>query len=267
MIGRLRSLQQKCLLLPSAALSVSLWYLALLSMWWCLSQVSFLYPIWYEQLMIGATIEQYAPLNRANKSLFQYTSVQEHERVFTAIVDSIQHSANGLAEIRFYVGERSYALLTPAEIVHLHDVAQLVVWMKQGGIWALLCVLFLFVWVAGYRLPMMSLRMQLITQGMLLVVVLLILLLLGAEQVFYWLHVQVFPDDHQWFFYYQDSLMATLMQAPNIFGPIAVLWLLLTHALWMFLWAGLCRCYRGWMRHFTTSLTRAESVGQKKPSD
>jgi|GEM_PF-7007323 len=176
MIGRLRSLQQKCLLLPSAALSVSLWYLALLSMWWCLSQVSFLYPIWYEQLMIGATIEQYAPLNRANKSLFQYTSVQEHERVFTAIVDSIQHSANGLAEIRFYVGERSYALLTPAEIVHLHDVAQLVVWMKQGGIWALLCVLFLFVWVAGYRLPMMSLRMQLITQGMLLVVVLLILL-------------------------------------------------------------------------------------------
>jgi hypothetical protein len=36
------------------------------------------------------------------------------------------------------------------------------------------------------------------------------------------MHVWVFPADHQWFFYYQDSLMSTLMKAPYLFGYIAV---------------------------------------------
>jgi hypothetical protein len=32
----------------------------------------------------------------------------------------------------------------------------------------------------------------------------------------------VFPPGHAWFFYYEDSLMTTLMQAPHLFGFIAV---------------------------------------------
>jgi hypothetical protein len=35
------------------------------------------------------------------------------------------------------------------------------------------------------------------------------------------LHTVVFPADHQWFFYYKDSLMASLMKAPDIFAAIA----------------------------------------------
>jgi hypothetical protein len=36
------------------------------------------------------------------------------------------------------------------------------------------------------------------------------------------MHILVFPDDHQWFFYYQDSLMSTLMKAPDLFAGIAI---------------------------------------------
>jgi hypothetical protein len=36
------------------------------------------------------------------------------------------------------------------------------------------------------------------------------------------MHIFVFPDNHQWFFYYQDSLMSTLMKAPDLFAGIAI---------------------------------------------
>jgi hypothetical protein len=44
----------------------------------------------------------------------------------------------------------------------------------------------------------------------------------GAKAIFYQMHILVFPDDHQWFFYYQDSLMSTLMKAPDLFAGIAI---------------------------------------------
>ncbi|MDZ7747429.1 MAG: hypothetical protein U5K43_00040 [Halofilum sp. (in: g-proteobacteria)] len=50
----------------------------------------------------------------------------------------------------------------------------------------------------------------------------------GPVDLFYWLHEQVFPPDHQWFFHYQESLMSMMMRAPDLFGAIAVLWLALT---------------------------------------
>jgi uncharacterized membrane protein len=57
-------------------------------------------------------------------------------------------------------------------------------------------------------------------------------LAIGARQVFYWLHELVFPPDHPWFFYYQDSLMSTMMKAPYLFGAIAVVLLLLGLAIY-----------------------------------
>jgi len=44
----------------------------------------------------------------------------------------------------------------------------------------------------------------------------------GEGGLFAWLHEQVFPPGHQWFFYYQESLMTTLMKAPHLFGPVAL---------------------------------------------
>ena len=37
------------------------------------------------------------------------------------------------------------------------------------------------------------------------------------------MHEWVFPAEHQWFFYYQESLMTVLMKAPDLFGAIAIL--------------------------------------------
>jgi hypothetical protein len=45
---------------------------------------------------------------------------------------------------------------------------------------------------------------------------------LGAKKVFYQLHVWIFPEGHQWFFYYQESLMSTLMKAPDLFAGIGI---------------------------------------------
>ena len=50
-----------------------------------------------------------------------------------------------------------------------------------------------------------------------------LLVLVGPVEVFYALHEWVFPANHQWFFYYEDSLMSTLMKAPDLFGAIALL--------------------------------------------
>ena len=64
------------------------------------------------------------------------------------------------------------------------------------------------------------------------IVCLAITLTLGAQQTFYLLHELAFSDKAQWFFYFQDSLMTTLM--PEIvFANIAVMIGVLTFAIWL----------------------------------
>ncbi len=58
-------------------------------------------------------------------------------------------------------------------------------------------------------------------------------MLIGPTKVFYWGHEVVFPENNQWFFYYEDSLMSTMMKAPALFGPIAGQLLFCTLILWM----------------------------------
>src|SRR5690606_20238475 len=65
-----------------------------------------------------------------------------------------------------------------------------------------------------------------------LVILALTVLLIGTTKVFYWLHIKVFPDEHEWFFFYQDSLMTTLMKAPDLFGFISVLLIGVFIVLW-----------------------------------
>jgi hypothetical protein len=72
----------------------------------------------------------------------------------------------------------------------------------------------------GLRLPGAG-RMFFLTTGAVLLSAALVLVS-GPRRVFYALHEQVFPPDNQWFFFYQDSLMSTMMKAPFLFGYIAV---------------------------------------------
>lgn len=218
--------------------------LALIS-WHLVAQFHFAYPTGYRLLGLDQTIAQYAPLNK-HKRDFEFTTSAEHWRLFGEISDAVQSSGQGLAQIRYALPDGSTTpLMHEAEIVHLQDVADLIDrFYAVGAACALLWLgLFTAAYLRQYALPPLSK----IGLGLLagLGTATLAVLAIGPAAVFYWLHVQVFPEGHQWFFYYQDSLMTTLMKAPDIFAFITVLLL----AVWVALGAaslyGLHRVLRG----------------------
>jgi hypothetical protein len=67
-------------------------------------------------------------------------------------------------------------------------------------------------------------RVQLASLAAVSAVIGVILAVIGPKAVFTQLHIWVFPAEHKWFFYYQDSLMSTMMHAPILFGGIAAQW-------------------------------------------
>jgi len=145
----------------------------------------------------------------------------------------VQNSGKGLTEIRYTLSNgQSTELMHKAEIIHLQDVANLINKFYIAGILCGLiwfCLLGVACW---YKLKPPSLTRVFMgfSGGLLLTGV--IVLLIGATKVFYWLHVQIFPENHQWFFYYQDSLMTTLMKAPDIFAFIILLLVSLLMIFW-----------------------------------
>lgn len=206
--------------------------------WHLLVQVNFLYPIGYRILAIETHIHYYGPKNRY-KTDFAQTTSREHFQLFEDIVKAIQNEGKGLADISYRLADSGYTnLLRAPEIVHLQDVANLIdqfyrLGVSGGIIWALLLI---YAYRNQVRLP--ALRKILGGFAIAVVVLTVGILLVGPTEVFYWLHVQIFPDEHEWFFYYQDSLMTTLMKAPDLFGFISVILLMLFAVLWaLSLWA------------------------------
>ena len=204
-----------------------------LASWHLLAQFNFAYPLGYQLLNLNAHIGEYAPLNRFKQG-FEFTSAQEHWRLFGEICSAIQHQGEGLAAISYSLPNgQTTPLMHSAEIIHLQDVANLIngfYWV--GAIAAAAWVLLVFIAkFSGWALP--SARKILLGFGLGTALITTVIVLLGAKKVFYWAHTQIFPEGHQWFFYYQDSLMTTLMKAPDIFAFIAALLLLLLIALWL----------------------------------
>lgn len=215
------------LLLPTAALA-ALWL-----SWRCLAAVDFVFPAFYEALDIHGHIEHFAPQNRY-KSGFETTTRQERLRLFGAIVDSIHESGRGLAELEYRDpgGRPIDTLLREAEVVHLQDVANLVDriapvgWLAVAGVGIHLVLIRLLGWGVPPLSRLLGASLLATAAGVLLVIV------IGAKRVFYWLHDFVFPPENPWFFYYQDSLMSTMMKAPDLFGAIAAVLLLLGLAIY-----------------------------------
>ncbi|HAC33383.1 MAG TPA: DUF1461 domain-containing protein [Gammaproteobacteria bacterium] len=215
--------------------------LALLSISWeLLAWGNFGYRTLHQLIDIEATISEYGPQNRLRPG-FQFTSLDERSRLFGEIVDAIHQRGEGLAELvyRHADGRPLGPLLTPAEIVHLQDVAQLVSRLRPLG-WAAAVITLLATAVIVRQRLLVPWRLWLAGIALLGVVSMVLLLLFGAEPLFYQLHRWWFPPDHQWFFYYEESLMSMMMQAPNLFGAIAVGWLLLV----LLLGAGWWQCVR-----------------------
>jgi hypothetical protein len=204
-----------------------------MAVWVALSQQSFFYKQWYQLLNINKTIVEYAPLNRFGRESFIGTNVEEHQQLFTKMTQAIHQQGRGLATIQYNLPDGTAAtLLTKDEVIHLQDVANLItlatVTMKVvAGIFIFSSLLMRYKEIA-----IISLRQQWIYAGGLMAVLLVLSLVVGIEKLFYGLHAIVFPDNHPWFFYYEESLISTLMQAPNIFLPIGIVWIIGTWCLW-----------------------------------
>jgi uncharacterized membrane protein len=198
---------------------------ALLS-WHLMAQVDFAYPQGYKLL-------DFAPHNNVVKG-FETTQPSEHWAIFSQICDAIQHNGEGLREIFFTLPNHSKVpFLHEAEIIHLQDVSHLVNHIYVLGLMGALLWLVGFSFAYRQQLAFPSLGKIFLGFGVGLAVITMAVLLLGATEVFYWFHTKIFPEGHQWFFYYEDSLMTTLMKAPDIFAFIAILLVLILCALWI----------------------------------
>lgn len=209
------------------ALGLSLLVLALWLAWQALVPVDFGYGIAYQWLDIEQHVQKFAPQNRYRQG-FADTSAEQRKALFSAIVHAIQHEGEGLRTL-FYTSAdgRRHPLLRDAEVLHLQDVARLVRLFDWSALVSALLLAGVMATLKMRRLAPPSLPQMLAGLGVLLAVVALVLVIAGPTTVFYWLHTRIFPPEHPWFFYYQDSLMTTLMKAPDLFGFIAALWSLL----------------------------------------
>ncbi len=209
----------------------------LLSLWlaWQLSaQVNFLYPVWYSLLEIDQTVTQTMP-RHLYKQEFIVTNTQEHHRLFSEIVTSIQNHGHGLEQITFYnpSGDELGILLTDSEVTHLQDVANLVDILDWFALVILIFCLLVLSSIIFFRVRMPTIKRLSISMLVVISISVVIILFAGAKKFFYWLHTVIFPSEHQWFFYYEESLMSTLMQAPNLFAPISAMLLLLSLFIWL----------------------------------
>ncbi|PID46295.1 MAG: DUF1461 domain-containing protein [Proteobacteria bacterium] len=202
-------------------------FLALGLSWIILSSVNFGYEYLYHAIGIDQHIAKYAPHNPL-KADFVMTTDAERFRLFAAVVQAIHQHGEGLAELSYKSpqGQVMQQLFTHDEVVHLQDVAILVERMK----WLLMVVIAWFVllsaWLYQRRIAMPPFWSLLAYVLLTLVVVTVIILAIGVHDVFSQLHIWAFPQEHKWLFYYQESLMSTMMKAPDLFGYIAVLLML-----------------------------------------
>ena len=198
--------------------------------WQALKTADYLYPVWYEALDIDQTIAHYGPQNRHGKLLFETTTKLERVRLFASLADAVHNQGRGLEDLVYHDSNKRpiATLLTIAEIVHLQDVARLFGWLRMFGSLVIGALIALLAWLRWRRHALPQLRKLLLGTVSGIAFIGAVIVAWGPTTVFYQLHDWIFPSGHQWFFYYEDSLMSMMMKAPDLFGPIALTWALLS---------------------------------------
>ena len=197
--------------------------LAFFLAWILLAKVDFGYSLLHDAMNIQKHAEKYGPQNRYRNG-FQHTNKQEHVRLFSQINNAIHDHGNGLKSIQYQHtdGRVLGTLLHHAEIVHLKDVANLLdLLLVIAGLASVAWVTFVCAFSLE-KIPMPNFNQQLKGILGLTAFCTLLVLLIGPVTIFYAFHEWIFPDNHKWFFYYQESLMTILMKAPDLFGAIAI---------------------------------------------
>ncbi|MDB2663052.1 DUF1461 domain-containing protein [Paracoccaceae bacterium] len=228
-------------LIGNFGLTVGLLVSCLYVSWQVLSQASFLYDQIYEHNNLEAHVNEFAPLNRNGKESFALTTKAERVRVFKDIAREINNGGGGLGLITYTTEGASGAteFLIEAERDHLQDVANLVSSLKPVGaiIASLLIIFYGFCWyykVSRYQYfwRPSGVFVSLAQIAAVATLCAAITFALGPQQTFYLLHEWAFSGKAQWYFYFEDSLMTTLM--PEIvFANIAALVGILTVLTWL----------------------------------
>ena len=209
--------------------------------WQILSQANFLYGQIYDHNDLENHINEFAALNRNGKESFALTDKTERVQIFNDIAREINTGGEGLAAISFVsTGEATIMpFLIETERDHLQDVANLVTSLKPiGAILASALIAFYgFCWyykVSRYQYfwRPSGILVSLFQIATLAVVSVAFTFSLGAQKTFYLLHEWAFSDKAQWFFYFEDSLMTTLMPEV-VFGNIAALIGIVTIFTWL----------------------------------
>lgn len=193
--------------------------------WVLLYTADFAYPTIHDVSGIAEGIDTYGPKNRF-KVGFGDTTREQRIEIFEQINIAVHNGGQGLNAIMYESPSSGgvQKLLREPEVVHLQDVANLIDALRLFLLTALVAWIGTVVFFLSKNKALPSLKGQLVGLLGVVFVATVAVLIIGAERVFNTLHIWIFPDDHQWFFYYQESLMSTLMLAPRLFGWIAVLW-------------------------------------------
>lgn len=222
-------------------LTVSLLITCVYMSWQILSQVNFLYGSIYQHNKLEAHINEFAPLNRNNKESFARTTNEERIRVFNDIAYEINSGGKGLSKISYtYPGSEAPTIfLIDEEKDHLLDVANLVGKLKPIGaaVATLLIIFYGVCWYYKFSQYRYLWRPAGVISSLLKILSITALLvgvtyLIGPQKTFYLLHEWAFSDKAQWYFYFEDSLMTTLMPEV-VFANIAVLLTLSTLFIWL----------------------------------
>lgn len=221
-----------------------LWSIAIINLFlssalvaWQLSAATqFGYPLWYEVLNIDEFIKEFGPQNYYKKG-FEHTTPADHRQLFKAIVNAIQHQGKDLEHIRYsYQNDTqsfSNTLLRPPEVQHLKDVAILVDKLLFTGAFAVTISLLSIAILIFRNSPLPPTHHIILGFILFLMLTGLTIGIVGLKTVFYYFHTWVFPPENPWFFYYQESLMTTLMHAPQLFGYISLYLSLLTCSIFL----------------------------------
>jgi len=205
-------------LLLNLLLIVTLLYYSLFAGWYISYSNNFFFPVIYQMTDIHGHVLKYAPQNRRGKKDFKYTGSSIHLKVFSEMLKSVENGGEGLSEITYPIGrEGKKKLLTGEEVVHLQDVANLLYNIKS--VWRVMLLLMvgaIGIMLYGCYRPYSFLTLML-GGGMLGGVFWLALSRFGFKPIFNALHRMIFPAGHKWFFYYQDSLLSTVLKAPDSF--------------------------------------------------
>jgi hypothetical protein len=196
--------------------------------WLILLPSDFAYEWLYSLIEIDKHIATYAPKNLI-KLDFESTTDLERFRLFSGIVTSIHQQGSGLDTLVYHnaQGTALAKLLSHDEVVHLQDVAILIERMKVLLLISSALFIGLLSWIYFTAVRMPTFKSMLFTVLAFLALLIIAVLIIGPYEVFYTLHVWVFPDEHKWFFYYEESLMSTMMKAPDLFAFIAILLLVI----------------------------------------